>query len=79
MNPEEVMQKYEKYINPSSTRLFRFMGLSSVEARAEGWIITDTEGTEFIDCLGGSQTSESCGGGGTGTAQHAHVRQSAVQ
>lgn len=53
MNPEEVMQKYEKYINPSSTRLFRFMGLSSVEARAEGWIITDTEGTEFIDCLGG--------------------------
>ena len=33
MNPEEVMQKYEKYINPSSTRLFRFMGLSSVEAR----------------------------------------------
>ena len=44
MNPEEVMQKYEKYINPSSTRLFRFMGLSSVEARAEGWIITDTEG-----------------------------------
>ena len=38
MNPEEVMQKYEKYINPSSTRLFRFMGLSSVEARAEGWI-----------------------------------------
>ena len=53
MNPEEVMQKYEKYINPSSTRLFRFMGLSSVEARAEGWIITDTEGAEFIDCLGG--------------------------
>ena len=78
MNPEEVMQKYEKYINPSSTRLFRFMGLSSVEARAEGWIITDTEGTEFIDCLGGFGMF-SCGGGGTGTAQHAHVRQSAVQ
>lgn len=53
MNPEEVMQKYEKYINPSSTRLFRFMGLSSIEAHAEGWTITDTEGKEFIDCLGG--------------------------
>ena len=53
MKPEIVMEKYEKYINPSSTRLFRFMGLSSVEAHAEGWIITDTEGTEFIDCLGG--------------------------
>lgn len=53
MRPEEVMQKYETYINPSSTRLFRFMGLSSIEAQAEGWTITDTEGTEFIDCLGG--------------------------
>ncbi len=53
MNPEEIMEKYERYINPSSTRLFRFMGLSSVEARAEGWTITDTAGTEFIDCLGG--------------------------
>ena len=53
MSPEEIMQKYERYINPSSTRLFRFMGLSSVESRAEGWTITDTEGKEFIDCLGG--------------------------
>ena len=53
MNPEEIMLKYEQYINPSSTRLFRFMGLSSVEACAEGWTITDTEGKEFIDCLGG--------------------------
>ena len=53
MNPEEVMQKYEKFINPSSTRLLRFMGLSSIEAHAEGWTITDTEGKSFIDCLGG--------------------------
>lgn len=53
MTPEEVMTKYEKYINPSATRLFRFMGLASVEGHAEGWTITDTEGTEFIDCLGG--------------------------
>ena len=53
MTPEEVMHRYETYVNPSATRLFRFMGLSSVEAWAEGWIITDTEGVEFIDCLGG--------------------------
>lgn len=53
MTPEEVMALYEKYINPSATRLFRFMGLASVEAQAEGWTIKDTEGTEFIDCLGG--------------------------
>ena len=53
MTPEEVMTKYEKYINPAATRLFRFMGLSSVEGSGEGWTVTDTEGNRFIDCLGG--------------------------
>lgn len=50
---EETIGKYEKYLNPSVARLFRFMGLASVEAEAEGWIITDSDGRKFIDCLGG--------------------------
>ncbi len=50
---EETIAKYEKYINPSQARLFRFMGLSSVEAKGEGCFITDTSGRTFIDCLGG--------------------------
>lgn len=50
---EETINKYEKYINPSQARLFRFMGLDSVESSAKGWIITDSEGKQFIDCLGG--------------------------
>lgn len=50
---EETINKYEKYINPSQARLFRFMGLDSVESSAKGWIITDSEGKKFIDCLGG--------------------------
>lgn len=50
---EETIEKYEKYINPAQAKLFRFMGLASVEGHAEGWTITDTEGREFIDCLGG--------------------------
>ncbi|MGL5206324.1 MAG: aspartate aminotransferase family protein [Acidaminococcaceae bacterium] len=53
MYTEETIEKYEKYLNPSVARLFRFMGLASVETKAEGWIITDSEGREFIDCLGG--------------------------
>ena len=53
MYVEETIEKYEKYLNPSVARLFRFMGLASVEAKAEGWIITDSDGREFIDCLGG--------------------------
>lgn len=50
---EETINKYEKYINPAQAKLFRFMGLGSVEGSAEGWTITDTEGKQFIDCLGG--------------------------
>ena len=50
---EETIQKYEKYINPAQAKLFRFMGLASIEANAEGWTITDSEGRKFIDCLGG--------------------------
>ena len=50
---EETIAKYEKYINPAQARLFRFMGLASVEGHAQGWTITDSNGREFIDCLGG--------------------------
>lgn len=50
---EETIAKYEKYINPAQAKLFRFMGLGSVESNAEGWTITDSEGNKFIDCLGG--------------------------
>ena len=50
---EETIGKYEKFINPSMARLFRFMGLGSVETTAHGWIITDSDGNDYIDCLGG--------------------------
>ncbi len=53
MYVEETIAKYERYINPAQAKLFRFMGLDSVEASASGWTITDSEGKEFIDCLGG--------------------------
>ncbi|MBR5487802.1 MAG: aminotransferase class III-fold pyridoxal phosphate-dependent enzyme [Phascolarctobacterium sp.] len=53
MYVEETIAKYEKYINPAQAKLFRFMGLASVEGYAQGWTITDSEGREFIDCLGG--------------------------
>ncbi|MDD4601035.1 Putrescine aminotransferase [bioreactor metagenome] len=49
----ETIEKYEKYINPAVARLFRFMGLSTIEWEAEGTIIRDIDGKEYIDCLGG--------------------------
>lgn len=50
---EETIQKYEQYINPALTKLFRFMGLSTIEWEASGCIIRDSNGQEYIDCLGG--------------------------
>jgi putrescine aminotransferase len=49
----ETIEKYEKYVNPALARLFRFMGLSTVEWEAEGEVIRDNEDNEYIDCLGG--------------------------
>lgn len=49
----DTIEKYEKYINPSVARLFRFMGLATIEWEAEGTIIRDIDGKEYIDCLGG--------------------------
>lgn len=49
----ETIEKYEKYINPAVARLFRFMGLATIEWEAEGTIIRDIDGKEYIDCLGG--------------------------
>lgn len=49
----ETMEKYEEYVNPAVARLFRFMGLATIEWQAEGAIIRDINGKEYIDCLGG--------------------------
>jgi putrescine aminotransferase len=49
----ETFEKYEKFINPSMAKLFRFMGLAAVEWEANGEIIRDCNGKEYIDCLGG--------------------------
>lgn len=50
---EQTMRQYEQYVNPALARLFRFMGLSAVEQRAEGVYIYDTRGEKYLDCLGG--------------------------
>ncbi len=49
----QTIDKYEQYINPAMAKLFRFMGLSTIEWEAEGSVIRDIDGKEYIDCLGG--------------------------
>ena len=53
MSAETVISQYEEFVNPSVARLFRFMGLNSVESHAHGCYIYDEDGKEYIDCLGG--------------------------
>jgi len=59
VNPEEfyvdVFEKYSQHLNPSLAKLMGFAGFG-VEVFAEGSIIRDHEGREFIDCLGGYGT-----------------------
>ncbi|CVK19856.1 acetylornithine/succinylornithine family transaminase [Sporomusa sphaeroides] len=50
---DETIEKYEQYINPAVAKLFRFMGLSTIEWEAQGNVIRDIDGKEYIDCLGG--------------------------
>jgi putrescine aminotransferase len=49
----DTIDKYEKYVNPAVAKLFRFMGLSTIEWQASGYKVQDIEGKEYIDCLGG--------------------------
>lgn len=48
-----TIDKYEQYVNPAMAKLFRFMGLATIEWEAEGCILRDIDGKEYIDCLGG--------------------------
>ncbi len=50
---EETIAKYEQYVNPGLAKLFRYMGLATVEHSARGSTVTDIKGEEYLDLLGG--------------------------
>ena len=50
---DETIEKYGEYVNPTLANLMRFAGFGDVEESAEGTIIRDYSGNEYIDCLGG--------------------------
>jgi len=50
---ETTINRYEHYLNPALAKLFRFMGLDTIEWEAKGSTIVDIHGKEYIDCLGG--------------------------
>ena len=52
----EVIARYAHHVNAGIVALHRFMGLESIEWRAEGSRIWDTEGNEYLDLLCGFGT-----------------------
>ncbi len=50
---DAVAEKYIKYVNPTALNLLRLAGFDKVEASGSGAVLTDLDGKEYIDCLGG--------------------------
>nr|MDQ2687123.1 aminotransferase class III-fold pyridoxal phosphate-dependent enzyme [Armatimonadota bacterium] len=50
---QDVIEKYGRHVNPTQVALLKLGGFDHIEYRAEGVTITDLEGTDYIDCLGG--------------------------
>lgn len=49
----DVARKYQDYVNPTALNLLRLAGFDRVEHRGSGAVISDIEGNDYIDCLGG--------------------------
>lgn len=49
----EVLDRYARYINPGLVRLYRFANVVTAEWEAEGAVIRDIHGKEYLDCSGG--------------------------
>ena len=49
----DVIDKYQKFVNPTQVALLKVGGFDHIEARAEGVTLTDLDGNSYIDCLGG--------------------------
>ncbi len=48
-----TLQRYHDYLNPAMVTLLKFMGLEAAEVSAEGCYVTASDGTRYLDCLGG--------------------------
>ena len=49
----EVIERYQKYVNPGLASLMRFGGFGDVEVWAQGCVVRTASGAEYLDFLGG--------------------------
>lgn len=49
----EILDKYARYVNPGLVRLYRFANVVTAEWEAEGAVVRDIHGKEYLDFSGG--------------------------
>ncbi len=49
----DTYRKYAEYVNPGLVKLWRFAGIETVEWEAEGVVVRDVHGREYLDFSGG--------------------------
>jgi len=47
------LKRYREYVNPQLAGLLSLVGFDRTFVRARGAVVTDAEGVEYVDCLGG--------------------------
>jgi len=50
---QETLDKYARYVNPGLVKLYRFANILTAEWEAEGAVVRDIRGKEYLDCSGG--------------------------
>lgn len=50
---EQVVAKYQDFVNPGLASLMKFAGFGDVEVSASGCVVRTAGGGEYLDCLGG--------------------------
>jgi len=50
---DQTIKRYQEYVNNGLANLMEFVGFHAVEKSSSGMIITDFEGNEYLDFLGG--------------------------
>jgi putrescine aminotransferase len=50
---EDTLNKYAEFVNPGLVKLYRFAGIETVEWEAEGTVVRDVWGREYLDFSGG--------------------------
>lgn len=50
---DETAERYQQYLNPTLPNLLKFMGFGTLGVSTDGMTLTDLEGREWLDFLGG--------------------------